>query len=392
MKGRKERAAAARPDTWMPWYAGDYLRKTMHFDADQDGAYRRLIDACWMAGGPIKNDDRFLENISRLSRHRWGRARSAVLEKFFVDAQGFLRNERVEQELDRARKFIDHQSNAGVASAEKRANRAATQTQPEAVPLATETQPTPQPNGKTLPPPPPVRDRSSTASKTAARETARSSDALAHQVGNRCLEILGHGGDPAWNYAPVFQWLADGADPERDIYPILQAALASGRKVRSLKYFTPAIADKAAAKVNGNGVTGSNSSVIATSENYGGRPPKNALEAENRPRDSEIAGPWDHWSWRCHMDVLLLDAAEKGPEAAIRRWGYWEERGPLPWLPNAICPARIVREFEDDPRYVALRAFGDAPRGRSPSQRVGATNGGAASEADAAQPARQFEG
>lgn len=65
----------------------------------------------------------------------------------------------------------------------------------------------------------------------------------AHAVGRKCLEICGWTNDPGKNYAPVHQWLADGADPERHIYPTIRAILAAGKKPKSLAYFTPAITE-----------------------------------------------------------------------------------------------------------------------------------------------------
>lgn len=60
----------------------------------------------------------------------------------------------------------------------------------------------------------------------------------AHTVGPKCLELLGWKNDPTKNYGPVFQWLADGADPERHIYPVIEAAVAANRKPNNLTYFT----------------------------------------------------------------------------------------------------------------------------------------------------------
>lgn len=68
-------------------------------------------------------------------------------------------------------------------------------------------------------------------------------DERAHDVGRKCLAILGKLGDPTWNYGLVFQWLADGADPERHIFATLKTMAANGTAARakSLAYFTPAI-------------------------------------------------------------------------------------------------------------------------------------------------------
>jgi hypothetical protein len=73
------------------------------------------------------------------------------------------------------------------------------------------------------------------------------------KVGSRCLTILGKSGDPTWNFGIVRQWLQDGADPENHIYPVLVAAVASGRAetVRSLKYFSSQIAEAKEGLKNG---------------------------------------------------------------------------------------------------------------------------------------------
>lgn len=70
-----------------------------------------------------------------------------------------------------------------------------------------------------------------------------------HAVGSRCLALVWPDGASTANYGVVAQWLADGADPERDIYPTLQRLLEARRArgqppPRSLHFFTSAIGER----------------------------------------------------------------------------------------------------------------------------------------------------
>lgn len=69
----------------------------------------------------------------------------------------------------------------------------------------------------------------------------------AHAVGSHVLEIMGVKDDPRWygNASRVQVWIAEGADPEADIYPTVIRLMSKrkGEPPRSLKYFDAAIAD-----------------------------------------------------------------------------------------------------------------------------------------------------
>jgi hypothetical protein len=104
-------------------------------------------------------------------------------------------------------------------------SRASHVTSPPSPPLAPPLSP---PDPQTPPPViPPSPD---------GRERARS-------VGMECLRRIGRGDDPTVTWAPVHQWLADGCDPERDVYPTIDRILASGRQPRHLGYFTAAVTE-----------------------------------------------------------------------------------------------------------------------------------------------------
>lgn len=111
--------ASARPDTWMPWYIGDYLRDTMHLDAEQDGAYRRLIDACWIRSGVLPSDDAQLAMITKLGPKRWKAVKNVVASFFQVSEDGW-RHKRVTEELRKADANLRARSAGGKKAAEKK--------------------------------------------------------------------------------------------------------------------------------------------------------------------------------------------------------------------------------------------------------------------------------
>ncbi|CBS88997.1 hypothetical protein [Azospirillum lipoferum] len=72
-------------------------------------------------------------------------------------------------------------------------------------------------------------------------------------VGREVLRLIGVENDPRWfgNWGRVAQWLADGADPDTDIYPAIQRVMSRRRAQgppRGLEYFDQAIADALATR------------------------------------------------------------------------------------------------------------------------------------------------
>jgi uncharacterized protein YdaU (DUF1376 family) len=98
----------------MPWYIGDFLRDTMHLDAEQDGAYRRLIDACWLRNGLLPDNDAQFSAITKLSLRRWLAVKPVVAAFFQVDVSGW-RHKRVDFELRRAEKITEGKRKGGLS-------------------------------------------------------------------------------------------------------------------------------------------------------------------------------------------------------------------------------------------------------------------------------------
>lgn len=101
---------------WMPLHIADYLRDTMHLQAEESGAYLHLIMAYWVAG-KLPNDDAQLARIARLSPQKWKHLRP-ILEAFF--RPGFASHKRIDCELQRAAKLWENRSERGKLAALRR--------------------------------------------------------------------------------------------------------------------------------------------------------------------------------------------------------------------------------------------------------------------------------
>ncbi len=111
---------AARPDTWMPLYWGDYLRDTGHLNAMGHGAYLMLIKHYWCSGTPLANDDDGLWRIACCdSKREWLKLRPKI-ERFFKDVDGAWHHKRIDAELARANAMVAAKAEAGKRGAEKR--------------------------------------------------------------------------------------------------------------------------------------------------------------------------------------------------------------------------------------------------------------------------------
>lgn len=103
---------ASKPDTWMPLYIADYLRKTMHLTRDQHGAYLLLLMACWDRGGRLPNDPGQLAGIVRATAGEWKRLSPIILPFFKIDGPHLVQD-RVIEEHEKAARLSEARREAG---------------------------------------------------------------------------------------------------------------------------------------------------------------------------------------------------------------------------------------------------------------------------------------
>ncbi len=161
---------AARPDTWMPMYWGDYLRDTNHLSTAEHGAYLLLIGDYWVKRAAPPDDDVKLAKITRQGLASWRKMRGTIAALFEV-GNGVWGHRRVEQEIAKAYAFIEKQAANGAKGGRPRK------------PTETQTKPTANPdhNPKITTSPSPNESSSSSTRTVAVGEAQRDGSArLAH--------------------------------------------------------------------------------------------------------------------------------------------------------------------------------------------------------------------
>lgn len=83
-----------------PRYPAHYVAKTLHLTMEQDGAYSRLLDWCYMNERAVPHAQRY--SIARATKTSEKRAVDAVLNEFFERTENEWENDRVSDEIEKA--------------------------------------------------------------------------------------------------------------------------------------------------------------------------------------------------------------------------------------------------------------------------------------------------
>lgn len=328
--------SAARPDTWMPMYWGDYAKDTGHLSATQHGAYLMLIKHYWCNGKPLPDDDSQLWRIATCDGIAQWRKIKPVIAALFQVKGGIWRHRRVDDELIKAQRFLDRQAENGRKGGRPK--------NPDQKPDGTQNKP------KNNPPLNPLGNPNHNPDETTSPSPSPSPSnhnpppsPVPGELGPdwaRCGAAVKAIMEARWpNDASVAmastgvcrQWLADGFDVEKDILVTVEKLCASktGSPISTLDYFTKAIAQRHADRAAG--LPAPQSRIIT--ERGSGPPP---------------ADPWDI-RIKNHRDQL--DA-----KRAIRDTTWHDFRlkwGPMPGEPGCMAPPELIAKYGPWPRKEA---------------------------------------
>ena len=71
-----------------PMFWSGFFADTEHMSEGAAKAYLFIIGHSWILGGKVKNDDRLLARLCRLSLKRWKAIKDEVMEMLEVDEEG----------------------------------------------------------------------------------------------------------------------------------------------------------------------------------------------------------------------------------------------------------------------------------------------------------------
>ena len=119
-----------------PFHIGDYAAHTRNLSLMEDLAYRRLLDAYYLAERPLGGSAADVARAIGMRDHL--EPVEYVLSQFFEQSEGGWINSRADLEIERYKGKSEQASRAGKASAERRSNARSTSVEDD----ATDVQPT----------------------------------------------------------------------------------------------------------------------------------------------------------------------------------------------------------------------------------------------------------
>ena len=193
------------------FYADDFLGGTQTMDHAERGFYILLLALQWTQGG-IAPDD-----FKRLGKGMAQPSLTHVKSKFKLDADGLLKNARLEQVRDEQNKFRANRSESGKAGANKRWHSHSTAiAQPMANGMAKDSSPSPTPT--------PLVEREREFAETPPM-SRKDFGVMAEMRGvpKDCAEWF-------WNNCDARNWLDAMGQPIRKVEPLLMNALVKWRQ------------------------------------------------------------------------------------------------------------------------------------------------------------------
>lgn len=98
---------------WFAWFPADYRAKTAHLTFEQDGAYRRLLDAYYERRAPLPADPNALYRLVSAQNDKERAAVDVIAAEFFSNGDGKLRHLRCDEQIAKEEALHQAWSEAG---------------------------------------------------------------------------------------------------------------------------------------------------------------------------------------------------------------------------------------------------------------------------------------
>ena len=104
------------------WYPDTHIADTANLTLEEQGAYRLLMDNMWIKGGSIRNDDKEIARMLRISVKRWQKIRLKLADYLIIEL-GIISQKRIRKDYkeacEKSKKNTENGKIGGQKTAEK---------------------------------------------------------------------------------------------------------------------------------------------------------------------------------------------------------------------------------------------------------------------------------
>ena len=83
------------------WYPDTHIADTANLTLEEQGAYRLLMDHMWIKGGTIRNNDKEIARLLRISIKRWKKLKLALADYLVIEL-GTISQKRLKRDYQNA--------------------------------------------------------------------------------------------------------------------------------------------------------------------------------------------------------------------------------------------------------------------------------------------------
>jgi uncharacterized protein YdaU (DUF1376 family) len=246
---------------YLPIYTDTYLATTPLLSLEEHGAYYLLMQYLWINGGKLPNSDFIIAKYFKVTQKKWQKLKK-ILQKFFVFSDEFITHSYIDQAykkmVEKRRKYSQNARSRWSQTAEDQGSGQVDMPPEANVKIAPEV----PDHDSNLPPPGSCNGilharvsqahiiKNNNIASFSYRELVDKSEvaAIAAATLTQVDTLFTKMNLPMPEDAHLVQeWVGKGANPARDILPIVEKLLQRNQRrqvspPRSFSYFTPAIA------------------------------------------------------------------------------------------------------------------------------------------------------